>query len=127
MTRIFLFNIAPEKAMRIRLAALRLGLQPVEVAPADFSLPLGALLAGDFAAPRAEEESFEEEMLVMEQLSSPLLEAMRAGGAAVALKAVVTEHNRSWSAARLCSELRLEHEAMRAHMAKPIHRHKKRR
>jgi hypothetical protein len=73
-------------------------------------------------------ERFEEEMLVMETLSSPLLDALRAGGTPVALKAVVTEQNKAWSAAALCRELKREHEAMRAYAPKKhVHQHKKRR
>ena len=65
----------------------------------------------------------------MEALSSELLDAMRSSGATVALKAVVTEHNVGWSAARLCRELRQEHEAMQRLRPKPQqsrHPHKKR-
>ena len=52
---------------------------------------------------------------------------LRKNGAAVALKAVVTEQNSTWSAAALCRELRREHEAMRACAPKkPVHTHKKR-
>ena len=64
--------------------------------------------------------------MVMEALFSPLLDYMRKSGAAVALKAVVTEQNRAWSGAALCRELQREHEAMRSFAAKkPAHPHKK--
>ena len=46
--------------------------------------------------------------------SSPLLDTLRREGVPVALKAVVTEQNKGWSAAALCRELRREHEAIRA-------------
>ena len=75
---------------------------------------------GDYAAAG---DGFAEEMLVMEALSSELLDAMRASGAAVSLKAVVTEHNVGWSAAQLCRELRREHEAMQRLRPKSQNRH----
>ena len=126
MSRVLLFNLPPEKARRIGLAALRLGLRPIEVRREDFGLTLGTLLGDEVPVRAAEADDFTDEMLVMEQLSSPLLNAMRAEGAAVALKAVVTEHNRGWTAAQLCRELRLEHAAMQAQFKKPVHKHKKR-
>ena len=114
MTRILLYNIKGEKEMKIRLAAYRLGLTCVSVAPSDFGRPLGLLLGLPGYAPGGEAaEDFPDEMLVMEELSSELLDAMRAMGVSVALKAVVTESNRAWSAAALCAELKKEHEAMR--------------
>lgn len=126
MSRVLLFNLPPEKARRIGLAALRLGLRPTEVRREDFGLTLGALLGDEVPASTTETEDFADEMLIMEELSSPLLDTMRAEGAAVALKAVVTEHNRGWTAAQLCRELRLEHAAMQAQLKKPVHRHKRR-
>ena len=128
VSRVLLFNIPAEKAALIRAAALRLGLTPVEIDPADFGLPLGLLLGEAGERSPGPPESFSGEMLVMETLSAPLLDALRREGATIALKAVVTEHNRGWSAARLCAELRREHEALHARMpAKPPHTHKKRR
>lgn len=44
---------------------------------------------------------------------SAFLDALRRSRAAVALKAVATEHNVAWSSAALCRELQREHEAMR--------------
>lgn len=128
MKRVFLYNITDsEKLEKIRRAALWLGLVPVTVPPADFGQPLGVLLGEAGFAPAEETESFADEMLVMEELSSPLLDTLRREGAPVALKAVVTEQNRHWSSAALCRELRREHEAMRAQaMKKPVHHHKKR-
>lgn len=128
MSRVLLFNIHGEKLVKIRIAALRLGLDVIEVPPESFGHPLGFMLGLEGFAPSEAAESFEEEMLVMEALSSPLLDALRAGGAPVALKAVVTEQNIRWSAAALCRELRREHAAMRAYAPKkPVHQHKKRR
>ena len=128
MPKVLLFNIHDaDKRMKIRVAALRAGLEAVEVGETDLARPIGSLFGREGFAPAEEAERFSEEMLVMETLSSPLLDAMRASGAAVALKAVLTEQNSAWSAAALCRELKREHEAMRAYAPKkPIHQHKKR-
>ena len=129
MAKVLLYNIKDaDKLMKIRIAALRAGLEAVEVAQEDFAHPVGWLLGLEGFSPTAGMEHFEDEMLVMQELSSPLLDMLRASGAPVALKAVVTEQNRNWSSAALCRELRREHEAMRACAAKkPVHPHKKRR
>ena len=128
MSKVLLFNIKDaDKRMKIRVAALRAGLEAVEVGEADFARPIGSLFGPEGFATPEETERFSEEMLVMETLSSPLLDAMRASGASVALKAVLTEQNSAWSAAALCRELKREHEAMRAYAPKkPVHQHKKR-
>ena len=128
MAKILLYNIKDtDKRRKICLAALRAGLEAVEVAEADFAHPVGYLLGLEGFSPAEGEERFEDEMLVMEQLSSPLLDTLRAANATVALKAVVTEQNKGWSSAALCRELRREHEAMRACAPKkPVHTHKKR-
>ena len=128
MPKVLLFNIRDtDKRMKIRVAALRAGLEAMEVGEADFARPIGSLFGLDGFAPAEEAETFSDEMLVMQELSSPLLDAMRASGATVALKAVLTEQNSAWSAAALCRELRREHEAMRAYAPKkPVHQHRKR-
>ena len=126
MSKVLLYNITGEKLMKIRIAALRLGLEVIEVPPEGFSHPLGYLLGLDGFGPAERCETFSGEMLVMETLSSPLLDALRSAGAPVALKAVVTEQNRAWSSAALFLELGREHEAMRAYSSKkPVHPHKK--
>lgn len=126
MNRLFLYNIGGEKLETIRRMALWLGLSPVVVSPAEFGCPLGFLLGEEGFAPAEASEPFSDEMLVMEALSSPLLDALRREGVPVSLKAVVTEQNKAWSAAALCRELRREHEVMRASTAqRHPHRHKR--
>ena len=126
MTRVLLYNITGEKLMKIRIAALRLGLQLLEIPEESFAHPLGYLLGLPGFAPSEEKVAFSDEMLVMETLSSPLLDALRQSGATVALKAVVTEQNLAWSSAALCRELGREHAAMKAHAQKKnVHPHRK--
>lgn len=126
MARILLYNIRGEKLEKIRTAAALLGITPVEVPEEAHTHPIGYLMGYEGFAPSDTAEHFDDEMLVMEALFSPLLDYMRKSGAAVALKAVVTEQNRAWSGAALCRELQREHEAMRSYAAKkPEHAHKK--
>lgn len=126
MPKLLLFNLEGEKLAKIRAIACRLGLDTLAVPREDFHRPLGSLLDGVKCAP-AEGADFDDEMLVMETLSSPLLEALRAEGVPVALKAIVTVQNRLWSPAALCRELRREHEALRTALPKKhVHQHKKR-
>ena len=126
MSRILLYNIQGDKLRKIHAAAGLLGLEVIEVPQESFAQPIGYALGYEGFSASDAVESFTEEMLVMETLSSPLLDAMRAGGATVALKAVITEQNIAWSAAALCRELRREHEAMRSYASKkPVHPHKK--
>ena len=127
MAKILLYNMREDKLQKLCRIALWLGLEPVAVPPEDFHKPLGNLLYGEDAVTAEAEADFPDEMLVMEELSSPLLDALRREGVPVALKAVVTEQNRRWSSAALCRELRREHEAMRSSAPKrPVHPHKKR-
>lgn len=126
MSKVLLYNIQGDKLTKIRRAAGLLGLEVLEVPPSDFGSSIGYIFGYEGFTPSDEIECFPNEMLVMETLSSPLLDAMRAGGTTVALKAVVTEQNCAWSGAALCRELQREHEAMRAYVPKkPIHPHKK--
>ena len=127
MARVLLYNIHGEKLGKIRTAAALLGIIAVEVPKDAFAHPVGYVLGYEGFAPSDAVEHFDDEMMVMEALFSPLLDYMRKNGAAVALKAVVTEQNAGWSGAALCGELRLEHEAIRSFAAKKTeHTHKKR-
>ena len=128
MAKVLLYNIKDaDKRMKIRIAVLRAGLEAVEVAEEDFAHPIGYLLQLEGFSPAEGEERFADEMLVMQELSSPLLDMLRAAGATVALKAVVTEQNKGWSSAALCRELKREHEAMKGFTPKKsLHPHRKR-
>ena len=129
MAQILLFNIGADKLRRIRPLALRLGLGCRCVAPEDQARTLGALCGRVEDIPADETDAspaFAGEMLVMDGLNSAqfhgLLDGLRRERAAVSLKAVVTETNLGWSAARLYRELSAEHEAMEKFKGKSIHR-----
>ena len=114
------YNIRPEKLGRLRVLALRLGIG-VRVVEADkFALPVGAL-AGVLEPPETVEtaEPFSDEMLVMAHFRPGMLDAFLNGFRqnripSVKLKAMLTETNAAWSAARLHREILAEHEQMEA-------------
>ena len=119
MALVLLYNINEDaKRQKIGLAAWKLGIEARVVAPAEYAQPIGLLLGLPGFSPVEEAaEPFSAEMLLMHGLSSAqfsaFLDALRRSRAAVALKAVATEHNVAWSSAALCRELQREHEAMR--------------
>ena len=118
MGELLLFNIQdPEKKTAIRLTALRLGLRCREILPERQGETLEALLTGAAANPAQQEgEAFADELLLMHALSQAefheLLDTLRREGQSVRLKAVVTDHNRTWTARRLHRELCAEEQAM---------------
>ena len=118
MTGVLLYNIGKEKLPKIKFILFKLGLSAREVSPAEFDRPIGYLagLEGFDAAETDAGEPFAGEMLVLCGLSSAqfsaFLNALRQNRCAVALKAVLTETNAGWSAARLYRELAAEHEAL---------------
>ena len=116
MAQVLLFNIGEEKKKKIRFLLIKLGVACREVPPEDFGKTL-AELTGREAAAKESAEPFSGEMLVMDGLDSrrlqSLLDGLRRVKAPVALKAVVTEQNLEWTAARLYEELSAEHEAFK--------------
>ena len=119
MGELLLFNIQdPEKQTAIRLMSMRLGLHWRKIPPEQQGQSIEALLAGtESAAADADLQPFTDEMLLMDGLSQSdfhsLLDTLRANGQSVRLKAVVTDHNRKWSAHRLHREICAEEEAMK--------------
>lgn len=127
MAQVLLYNIKNEaKRLKIGFAARKLGIAVRSVEPEAFSQPIGCLLGlEDFSPADAPSEYFEAEILLMHNLSSQqftgFLDALRRNRTPVALKAVVTEDNVSWSSAALCRELQKEHEALKR-AGKSVHR-----
>ncbi len=120
MSTILLFNIEdPIKKEAIRLTALRFGIKLLEILPGQQGMTLEELLgSGQTLPPPAQNSTtFTDEMLIMHALNSEqfhgLLDTLRSTGQTVRLKAIVTEHNKSWSAVRLHRELCAEEAAMR--------------
>ena len=107
------------RLQKIRFALFRLGINGRAVAPEELSHPIGYLcnLEGFSPAEGTVEGGFSDEMLVLCGLSGPqldaLLSSLRRSRVIVALKAVITEDNASWSSLKLHDELRQEHEVMK--------------
>ena len=105
MALVLLYNINEDaKRQKIGLAAWKLGIEARVVSPAEYAQPIGLLLGLPGFSPVEEAaEPFSAEMLLMHGLSSAqfsaFLDALRRSRAAVALKAVATEHNVAWSSA----------------------------
>jgi len=115
---VLLLNIGDSKRGTIRLIAMRMGIQCVVVPEEKFGLPLEAVLAGAEAPESAEGGAIPEEMAVLCDFPNPLftkfLDELRRKKAGIALKAVLTDTNRIWSARELYTELCREREAFAA-------------
>ncbi len=116
---VFLYQIPPKKLSQLRVIGTRMKLRVRVVKPEEFILPLG-VLTGTISAQDAaagEETPFSDEMLVMAGLSPAqmdlFLNRLRQGkGTSVALKAVVTPTNETWTAYESHRKLTAEHAAM---------------
>ena len=124
MPEILMYNLDNNKGSRLRLLGLKLHIRVRSVAPEDYGEPLGALAGFQPRTGAAAEEQFDDEMLVLVNFGSKLLnqflQEMRATKQpGVALKAVLTPTNAGWNSVQLHRELCREHEAMRE--GKPAH------
>ncbi|MBQ9210763.1 MAG: DUF3783 domain-containing protein [Clostridia bacterium] len=129
MAKVLLFNFTDEgRRKKVKAALFRNGIPSQEVPPERQGETIGALLglAGFAEGEKGEEAPFQEEMIVMHGLAprqfNGFLDGLKQNGTRVALKAVVTEHNVNWSAARLYRELAEEHAAMTQGTGAPAHR-----
>lgn len=114
---VYLYNIKHkpyEKTLKLHL--IRLGIRMKEVNPNDYIQPLGVLVGSKSFTPVVSEttkEPFVDEMLLMvgftNQRMDLLLSTLRKEGIRIPLKAVLTEHNISWSSMELYNELKKEH------------------
>ena len=119
--KVLLFNIEGERRAAAEAVCKKLGMQAVAVSPDRCGSPVGSLvgIGGLPSLPKGRSERrFFGEMLLFYGLDSAqldrFLEEYRMTGAApVRLKAVMTPHNMSWSAAQLYEELEREDKAMR--------------
>ena len=128
MVNLLLYNIAsPEKLRKIQTLAIRLGFRTRVVRQEEFALPIGALveLPGAEALESGDGTAFLDETLVLCGVSAQAFQAFLSGlrtqKTPVALKAMTTEHNVSWSSSKLHGELAAEHENMKK-VQKTIHK-----
>lgn len=111
------YNLSPAKAPKLKAACIKAGIRIREIAPEQFTLPLGHILGHDEFADAAptQEPVFHDELVVFyrftnQQLDRLLADIRKAGG--IRLKAVVTPTNLSWNACALVRELIAEREAI---------------
>lgn len=114
---VLLYNLETEKGRKIKLLCLTLKLRARSVAPEEYGLSLSGLLKGEKPPEGSAGGGFQDEMLVMANLSGAQADRFLQGFRRkkippVGLKAVLTPTNAEWDSARLHDELRLEHEAM---------------
>ena len=115
---VLMYNCNDEQWAKLRqiFLMLRVRIRPVEAA--QYGLTLEDLLGrSEETAPV--EEKFSDPMLVFcnlphEKLDHLLTAMGRAGLPRIALKAMLTPTNRTWTSQQLWTELRREHEAMQA-------------
>ena len=118
---LFGFDTLPE-ILAVRAAAAPFGAEVAAVGRADRGKPLG-VLAGldDPTAASAAAGTGTGRMLVLcglEEELDALLPALAKAGAGGCLKAVLTRHNRTWTADRLYGELEREHRAIRRQLGR---------
>ena len=112
------YNLAPEKAQKIRLAAMRLKIRVRPVAKEEYGQTLEALCGMEETTDAAYGGAgFEDEMLVMANFPAAMMNTFlglfrRMGIAPVALKAILTPTNAQWDSEKLHAEIASEHEAM---------------
>lgn len=113
---LYLYNLDNPKGAKIRRMCLPLRIRTQLVPPQAHTLTLEELTGG--APPPAEGASgFSDELLLMVGFTSAQMDALfqgfrRAKIPPVALKAVLTATNRSWTSVQLFQELCREHEAV---------------
>ena len=114
---VLLFNVADAKKRSIRTILTDLKIRGREVFPEEQGKSIEELLGdtGDMP-PASRVATFQDEMLVLHTLSERqmdrLLRELRSRGASVALKAVTTPVNISWSGRDLYEALKREHDAI---------------
>ena len=112
------YNLAPEKAQKIRLAAMRLKIRVRPVAKEEYGQTLAALCGMEETTDAAYGGAgFEDEMLVMANFPAAMMNTFlglfrRMGIAPVALKAILTPTNAQWDSEKLHAEIASEHETM---------------
>ena len=117
MPKALLFNITGDKKKKLHFLLMQYGITAVEGRIEDCGRPLCELLGKSGGRPAATLDApFSGEMLVLDGLDPQqfhgILNGMQMLQATVTYKAVTTEHNLNWTAARLFRELEAEHAAM---------------
>ena len=126
MATLLLFNVEDEaKRTAVRLLAVKLGYSIRDIPPGMQNRKIADLLTDTGTGENnvlSFRDEFRDEMMIMSgfrpQEMHKLLDGMRNNGCAIRLKCIVTETNRSWTAARLYKELEAEDQAMKRRTSK---------
>lgn len=118
---ILLYNLKNAKGNKIEKLCRRLNIKVKYVDTAEYLEPIGYLAGlSDIKSIGVEltEESFKDEMLIMNEISDKLLDSFlkeykNIHIEPVSYKAIITIHNRNWNSIQLKEELSREHEAMK--------------
>lgn len=116
MAQVLLFNLDAAKRSAMLPLLLRLKIAVRDVPPEQQGRSIGTLTGRAGYPDPGDAARFTDELLVMDSLDAAqfhgLLDGLRQARATVALKAVTTEQNLTWSAARLHREIAAEHAAL---------------
>lgn len=111
------YRVPAKRAARLRVIAMRLGVQVRPVEKWEYLQPIGCF-TGELSGYESfyDGEGFSDEMLVMayfpQSLFSRFLQELRAARLVIALKCVLTETNRGWNSLELHRELCAERDAL---------------
>lgn len=129
---ILAFNFTEERLKALKLISMMLRVQLRAVMRSEMAHSIGYLAGVNGVEPVAEAyagEETKEEMLVMCAFTRPDLDRLLAAIKKsklqqVALKAMLTPHNATWSAVKLATELQAEHAFMhdKKNAPKPAHK-----
>ena len=114
---ILAFNLTDARLAKLRFLCMKLGLMVKPVPAEDCCQPISALCGLSAPADAAPAEAFSEEMLVFCHMDNAavnrfLQTAKQMRFAPVALKAILTPTNATWTPAQLCAELKDERAAV---------------
>lgn len=110
-------NLSGERQAKLRFVCMKAGVLMKEVPAENFGQRVDALCGLSPRSEEAAEAAFAEEMLIFCHMSHAQVDrfltvSRQLRFAPVALKAVLTPTNASWTAAELCAELKREREAV---------------
>lgn len=116
MTKVLLFNIEKNKAVKIKILCHKLNIASKTVEKDDFGLKLGAILELDSDQAKKPGSDFDGEMLYLSGFYGAMLNIflnqLKRQKTPVALKAVQTEANLGFTAFELYNELSAERAAL---------------
>ncbi len=116
MAKVLLFNIRDSKGVKIKNLCRKLYIESQDVEKSQFGNKLGFLLELSNDDSRADNADFDEEMLYLVDIDGGMLNIflsqLRRIKAPVALKAVKTDTNLTYTAAQLYREISAEREAL---------------